>query len=57
MAQTEGIVKRWVGGARGMGKLGFMSFWVFGCLSVVVVEGACVRDCRGLGLCTFGTVG
>jgi hypothetical protein len=23
----------------------------------VVVEGACVRDCRGLGLCIVGTVG
>jgi hypothetical protein len=30
---------------------------VFGCISVVVVEGACVRDCRGLGFCTVGTVG
>jgi hypothetical protein len=30
---------------------------VFGCISVVVVEGACVRDCMGLGLCTVGTVG
>jgi hypothetical protein len=29
---------------------------VFGWISVVV-EGACVRDCRGLGLCTVGTVG
>jgi hypothetical protein len=27
---------------------------VFGCISVVVVKGACVRDCRGLGLCTLG---
>jgi hypothetical protein len=25
------------------------SLCVFGCISVVVVEGACVRDCRGLG--------
>jgi hypothetical protein len=30
---------------------------VFGCISVVVLDGACVRDCRGLGLCTVGTVG
>jgi hypothetical protein len=29
---------------------------VFGCISVVVLEGACVRDCRGLVLCTVGTV-
>jgi hypothetical protein len=30
---------------------------VFGYISDVVVEGACVRDFRGLGLCTVGTVG
>jgi hypothetical protein len=30
---------------------------VFGCISVVVVEGDCVRDCSGLGLYTVGTVG
>jgi hypothetical protein len=30
---------------------------VFVCISVVIVEGACVRDCRELGLCTVGTVG
>jgi hypothetical protein len=29
---------------------------VFGCISVVV-QGVSVRDCRGLGLCTVGTVG
>jgi hypothetical protein len=33
------------------------SLCVFGCISVVVVEGACVRDCRGLGLCEVGIVG
>jgi hypothetical protein len=26
------------------------SLCVFGCISVVVVEGVCVRYCRGLGL-------
>jgi hypothetical protein len=30
---------------------------VFGCISVVVVEGACVRDCKELGLCKFGILG
>jgi hypothetical protein len=30
---------------------------VFGCISAIAVEGACVTDCRGLGLCTVGTVG
>jgi hypothetical protein len=29
---------------------------VFGCISVVV-ESVCVRNCRGLGFCTVGTVG
>jgi hypothetical protein len=30
---------------------------VFGCISVVVVEGAFVRVCRGLVLCKVGIVG
>jgi hypothetical protein len=30
---------------------------VFGCISVVALEGSCVRDCRGLGWNTVGTVG
>jgi hypothetical protein len=30
---------------------------VFGCGSAVVVEGACVRNCRGLGVCMASTVG
>jgi hypothetical protein len=25
-------------------------------ISAVVVDGACVNDCRGLGVCTVGTV-
>jgi hypothetical protein len=29
------------------GAAGFCGPCVFGCISVVVVEGACVRDCRG----------
>jgi hypothetical protein len=33
------------------------SFCVFGFISFVVVEGACVRDCRVLGLCKLGIVG
>jgi hypothetical protein len=28
---------------------------VLGCISVLIVEGACVRDCRALGLCKVGT--
>jgi hypothetical protein len=31
--------------------------YVFGCISVVVLEGACVRDCRSLGWCKVGIVG
>jgi hypothetical protein len=30
---------------------------VFVYISIVLLEGACVSDCRGLGLCTVGTVG
>jgi hypothetical protein len=29
---------------------------VFGCVSVVV-EGACARGCKGLGMCNVGIVG
>jgi hypothetical protein len=34
---------------------GCWSFGVFWCISVDVVEGACVRDCRGVGLCKVGS--
>jgi hypothetical protein len=27
---------------------------MFGCIFNIVVEGACVKDCMGLGLCTVG---
>jgi hypothetical protein len=39
---------------------GYWFLWplcVFGCISVFVVEGACVRDCRGFELCNIGLVG
>jgi hypothetical protein len=39
---------------------GFWVLWllcVFGFIFVVVVEGACVRECRDLGSYTVGTVG
>jgi hypothetical protein len=39
-----------------MGAAGFCAL-VSQCISVVVVEGACVRDCRGLDFCTVATVG
>jgi hypothetical protein len=29
---------------------------VFGCISVVVVKGACVKDCRELEVCIVGIV-
>jgi hypothetical protein len=35
-----------VGAGRGMEALWLLC--VFGCISVVVVEGVCVSDCRGL---------
>jgi hypothetical protein len=44
----------------GQEKWGLLSFVVIvcvGCLSAVVVEGACVRDCRVLGVCIIGTLG
>jgi hypothetical protein len=46
-----------VDGGRGIGATGFMSLVLFEYISVVVVKGACVRACRGLGLCTLGIVG
>jgi hypothetical protein len=46
-----------VSGRRGMLVAGFVSLVCVGCISVIVVKGNCVRDCRGLGLCTVGTVG
>jgi hypothetical protein len=46
-----------VGRGRCMGAFEFCGPCVFGCISIVVTETACVRDCRGLGLCTVGTVG
>jgi hypothetical protein len=39
------------------GLLGFVVLLCVGCVSVVVVVGACVRDCSGLGLCKVGIVG
>jgi hypothetical protein len=47
-----------MGGISSMEDAEFYGPWcMFGCISVVVVEGAWVRDCRGLGLCTISTVG
>jgi hypothetical protein len=44
-----------------VGRYGGCWIWqplcVFGCISIVVAEGICVKDCRGLGLCAVGTVG
>jgi hypothetical protein len=45
-----------VDGRRDMGSLGFVAtLFVFWCISTVVLEGACVRDCRELGMCMVGT--
>jgi hypothetical protein len=43
-----------------MGSAGFCGPWplcVFRCISVVLVVGVCVKDCRGLKLCGVGVVG
>jgi hypothetical protein len=57
-------VEIWVNGKCGTKRRRkwYGSCWVlwylsmFVCISVVVVEGVCVRDFRGVGLCTIGTV-
>jgi hypothetical protein len=46
--ERVGELGKWYGG--------FWVLWlfcVFGCISVVIVEGACVRDCRGLDCVQF----
>jgi hypothetical protein len=46
----------WVG--KDMGSSGFWDpCFVFVYSSAVIVEGACVTDFRGVGLCMVGTVG
>jgi hypothetical protein len=46
-----------VGGGRCMGAVGICAHFVFGFISTIVMEVAYVWDCRGLRLCTVGTVG
>jgi hypothetical protein len=46
----------WVG-KRYIGSLVLWALYMFGCISLVVVEGDCVKDCRVLGLCTVCIVG
>jgi hypothetical protein len=41
----------WVSGGSSKGLLGFVVLVCVGYISVVVVEGACVRDCSMLVLC------
>jgi hypothetical protein len=38
------------------GLLSFAAFMHIGCISAVVVEGTCVRGCRGLEMFTLGTI-
>jgi hypothetical protein len=48
----------WLSGGKQCG--GCCFFWslcVFGCISVVVEEGVCIRGCRGLGLYKVDLVG
>jgi hypothetical protein len=44
-------------GKRYGGCWGLWPLCMLGCISAVVVEGACIKNCRGLGLCIVGTVG
>jgi hypothetical protein len=48
------VVGRWL---RGGGCWVLWPLCVFACIYFVVVEDACVRDCRRLGLYAVGTVG
>jgi hypothetical protein len=50
--EAEGEMGEW---GCGLGVAGFCC--VFGCVSVVVEYGACVRDCMGLGLYNVVIVG
>jgi hypothetical protein len=56
----EALVRVWVyfccGGCLVRGYWVLWSLCMFGCISVIV-EGACVRGCRGLELYAIGTVG
>jgi hypothetical protein len=54
VAQKQVWEKWWVGGGRGMEAAGFPGPWVYFCCCS---GGACVRDCRNLGLFVVGTVG
>jgi hypothetical protein len=56
VALKKGGKKGWMGKRYG-GSWGLWPLFVFECISFVVVDGACVKDCRGLGLCTVGAVG
>jgi hypothetical protein len=47
----------WVSGGNDGGCCFLWPLCVLECISVTVVYGACVRDCRGLGLCKVGMVG
>jgi hypothetical protein len=58
------LKKGWVVGIRMVGWVesyrccwGLWPVCVFRCVSVAVMEGVCVRDCRRLGLCMVGRVG
>jgi hypothetical protein len=45
-----GMGEGWWLGKRYAGCWVLWPLCVFGCISVVVVEGVCVRDCRGAGV-------
>jgi hypothetical protein len=45
---------KWVSRGRRVEPAGFCGPCLYWCIFVVVVEGACVRNCRRLGLCKVG---
>jgi hypothetical protein len=56
---TGGNKRGWAQRVGWMGEeiWGMLSFVALVCISNVVVEGACVRDCRVWGVCTVGRAG
>jgi hypothetical protein len=58
VALKKGRAGKGVGGLRGMGAAWFCGpCMCFGVFLLLECMGVCVKDCRGLELCTVGTVG
>jgi hypothetical protein len=50
VAIKGGMEKGWVDGGRVSGLLGFVALCMLVYITVVVVEGACARVCKGVGV-------